>query len=85
MEPGDIERVQDSFSKVLPQAEAAAGIFYDRLFEIAPHVRPYFTGDMAVQGRKLMGTLCNVVEGLHDLDEMMPVIRDLPAAISLTA
>ncbi|WP_138468532.1 globin family protein [Poseidonocella sp. HB161398] len=75
MTPQEVELVQASFGKVLPQAEAAAGLFYERLFEIAPHVRPYFRGNLRAQGAKLMTTLCAVVESLHDLDELMPSVR----------
>jgi hypothetical protein len=35
-----IQLVQTSFKKVVPTAGTAADLFYDRLFEIAPDVRP---------------------------------------------
>ena len=54
MTPDDIARVQSSFSKVVPIKEAAAELFYGRLFDIAPEVRPMFKGDIKEQGRKLM-------------------------------
>ena len=37
-----ITLVQQSFSKVAPISEAAAVLFYDRLFEVAPSVRAMF-------------------------------------------
>ena len=42
MTPDQITLIQDSFSKVAPISDAAAEIFYARLFEIAPEVKPYF-------------------------------------------
>ncbi len=51
MTPEDIDLVQSSFAKVVPIREAAASLFYDRLFEIAPEVKPMFKGDMKEQGR----------------------------------
>jgi hypothetical protein len=36
MTPEQIDLVQSSFAKVAPIAETAAGLFYNRLFEIAP-------------------------------------------------
>ncbi|PJI92720.1 nitric oxide dioxygenase [Yoonia maricola] len=69
--------IQDSFKQVAPISDAAATIFYDRLFEIAPEVRPYFRGDMGEQGAKLMSTLGVVVNGLRDLDKIVPVAQEL--------
>ena len=40
----DIALVRASFAKVLPIKDAAADLFYDRLFEIAPQLRPMFPG-----------------------------------------
>jgi hemoglobin-like flavoprotein len=47
------------------------------LFEIAPDVRPLFRGDMAEQGRKLMATLAVVVNGLADLESILPAASAL--------
>ena len=49
-----VKAIQDSFAKVAPISEQAAEIFYGRLFEIAPAVKPLFRGDMKEQGKKLM-------------------------------
>ncbi|MEL7343831.1 MAG: globin family protein [Pseudomonadota bacterium] len=77
MKQADIDKIQASFSAVAPISDAAAEIFYARLFEIAPEVKPLFTGDMAEQGKKLMMTLGVVVGGLKDLDALLPVAADL--------
>jgi nitric oxide dioxygenase len=77
MTPDQIARVQDSFKKVVPIADVAAGLFYGRLFEIAPEVRPMFKGDMTEQGRKLMATLGVVVTGLTRLDTVLPAASAL--------
>ncbi|MEL6203281.1 MAG: globin family protein [Pseudomonadota bacterium] len=77
MTPEQIDLVQGSFSKVAPIAPQAASIFYDRLFEIAPHVQPMFTGSMEEQGKKLMTTLGVVVNGLKDLDAILPAAQEL--------
>ena len=44
--------VQTSFVLVMPIAETAATLFYQRLFELDPSLRPMFRGDMQEQGRK---------------------------------
>ena len=62
----------------MPIASTAAELFYGRLFEIAPDVRPLFDGvDMNEQGRKLMTTLGVVVGGLTNLDAIVPVAKTL--------
>ena len=78
MDETQITLIQDSFAKVVPIKDAAAEIFYADLFETAPEVKPYFEGsDMAEQGAKLMATLGVVVNGLRDLDKIVPVAQDL--------
>jgi len=78
MDDKTISLVQDSFAKVVPIKDAAAEIFYADLFETAPEVKPYFANtDMSEQGSKLMGTLAVVVNGLRDLDKILPVAADL--------
>lgn len=77
MTPNQIAMVQASFSKVAPIADVAAGLFYGKLFEIASEVRALFKGDMAEQGKKLMGTLAVVVSGLTDLPAILPAASRL--------
>ena len=52
-------------------------LFYGRLFEIAPAVKPLFRGDMSEQGRKLMATLSVVVTGLAHLESLLPAASAL--------
>jgi nitric oxide dioxygenase len=77
MNAAQIALVQSSFAKVEPTSEQAAAIFYDRLFELAPQVRALFTGDMALQGRKLMAMLRTVTIKLNDLDDLVPAVQKL--------
>lgn len=77
MTPDQIQLVQDSFAKVVPIKDQAAELFYGRLFETAPEVRPLFKGDMKEQGAKLMATLAVVVNGLNNIEAVLPVAGDL--------
>ena len=77
MTPEQIKAVQESFAKVVPISEQAAALFYGRLFEIAPEVKPLFRGDMKEQGRKLMATLAVVVNGLGNLEAILPAASAL--------
>jgi hemoglobin-like flavoprotein len=77
MTPDQVKLVQQSFAEVVPIADPAAAMFYERLFEIAPAVRPLFHGDMAEQRRKLMATLAAVVKGLGDIEAILPTASAL--------
>jgi nitric oxide dioxygenase len=77
MTPEQVKLVQQSFAQVVPIADKAAEIFYDRLFELAPAVKPLFRGDMAEQRRKLVATLAVVVGGLSDLPSVLPAASAL--------
>lgn len=79
MTPEKVQLVQDSFAKVAPIADVAADIFYDRLFEIAPEVRPMFPAEMKDQKGKLMKTLGVAVNNLHQVETILPVVRELGA------
>lgn len=77
MNPEQIKLVQDSFAKVAPISEQAAVMFYDRLFEVAPAVRAMFPDDMRDQRKKLMTTLAVVVNGLTNLEAVLPAASAL--------
>lgn len=69
--------VQTSFAQVQPIAETAAALFYSRLFELDPTLRPLFKGDMKEQGRKLMDMLAVAVKGLDRPETILPVLAAL--------
>jgi len=75
----NVELVQESFKAVLPIQEQAASLFYDRLFELDPSIRPMFKGDIKEQGRKLMKSLALVVQGLGSTKDILPIVRELGA------
>ncbi|MDJ0755454.1 MAG: globin family protein [Ardenticatenaceae bacterium] len=77
MNQKQIEHVQQSFELVKPITEAASNLFYDRLFELDPSLRPYFKEDMSEQKMKLMSTLAFVVTGLNEPETIMPAVQAL--------
>ena len=77
MTPADVALVKSSFESVKPIAADAAALFYGRLFEIAPEVKPLFKGDIKEQGKKLMTTLAVVVNGLDNLPSILPAASAL--------
>ena len=69
--------VQDNFAKVEPIADAAAEIFYNKLFTYDPALKPLFKHDMKEQGKKLMAALKLAVKSLDDLDALVPVLENM--------
>ena len=70
--------VKESWRQVAPIADAAAEMFYQRLFKIDPPTRKLFHASrMAEQRRKVVQALTLAVEGLDNLDALLPAIRDL--------
>lgn len=75
-----IDLVQTSFQKVIPIADIAVGIFYDNLFEISPEARALFPTDkdkMTGQKNKLRDMLVVSVNGLSNLDKLVPMLQSL--------
>ena len=70
MTPQQLELVQTSWEKVVPIAKQAAGLFYDRLFELNPALKSMFSSDIEEQGKKLMQVLTTVVRSLKQFDKV---------------
>jgi len=77
--PTDAEKqlVQDTFKLAEPNAAGIAEMFYNRLFELRPELKDLFKEDMQTQGEHLMAMLKAAVEGLDDLDAIVPAVEDL--------
>ena len=78
MTPTDIALIRTSWASVEPIADIAAGLFYDRLFELDPAIQRLFRRtDMAAQRKILMQTLTVVVKSLDKLDQIVPAVQAL--------
>jgi len=75
----DIALVRASFARVATIQAAAADLFYDRLFVIAPRLRGLFPADLRQQKSKLMQMIAAAVAGLDDLDKLVPAVQALGA------
>jgi len=70
--------VQTTWARVAPNAAAVAQLFYARLFELDPSLRPLFAhADMREQGRKLTTMLTDAVKSLDRLHDLIPVVEAL--------
>lgn len=78
MTPKEIDLVQESFAKLLPISDAVAQLLFLRLMERDPSLQNLFSCcDLKQQGGRVMGSLGAAVEGLDDLDSLLPCLRDL--------
>lgn len=72
-----IDLVRATFAQIEPSSELAASLFYGRLFEIAPEVRPLFKSDLEAQGKKLMQMIAVAVANLDNLSAIFGPVRAL--------
>ena len=79
MTSDQIELVRKSFAQIQPVVEEAAVLFYARLFECDPSLRPLFQTDIREQGHKLMDIIGFAVDGLDDVEKLTPTLRELGA------
>ena len=78
MSPEQKQIVRNTWQEVAPQGDAAAQLFYNRLFEIDPSSRPLFRDvDLPKQRTKLLQALSDAVQGLDAPDALVPVLEDL--------
>lgn len=77
MEANTIKLVQGTFKKIAPISDQAAEIFYTKLFDLDPTLKPLFKGDMKEHGSKLMSMIGTAVHGLNNLDAIVPVVQNL--------
>ncbi|MEM7132374.1 MAG: globin family protein [Chloroflexota bacterium] len=69
--------VQQSFAQILPIAEQVSALFYDRLFQLDPDLRPLFQSDIEEQQKKFIETLEIAVQALNNLQVLVPVLQRL--------
>jgi len=71
--------LRKSFSRVEKQANVAALVFYRRLFEIDPKLRPLFKTDIEEQSRKLMEMLGFALSMSERPEALRTELRELGA------
>lgn len=62
MTPAQLRLLQRSFAQIEPRAEEFGTMFYDRLFTIAPEMKPLFRTDIKAQQSKFMKVIGEVVK-----------------------
>jgi hemoglobin-like flavoprotein len=69
--------VRRTFTSIAPNHGAVARLFYDRLFEIAPELRPMFTHNMELQREKVMQMLATLVASMDDTPHFTNMAHEL--------
>jgi hemoglobin-like flavoprotein len=78
MSPEEKATLRTTWAMVAPISDAAANLFYDRLFVLDPSLRPMFANaDMKEQRRKLMQAIAAVINGVDQLDMLVPTLQTL--------
>lgn len=77
MTPEQVQLVRLSFVSVMDIKLEAGRLFYDRLFTIAPEVRPMFKGDIEAQSKKLMDTLALAIGSLKNPGALQGMLDNL--------
>jgi len=76
----NIDALEASFDNVAPRGDELVEVFYERLFDVAPAVRPLFTGtDLKRQKGMLLAALVLLRKSLRNLEAIAPTLRDLGA------
>lgn len=76
----NLQALETSFDLVAPRGDELVDDFYERLFTVAPAVKPLFAEtDLKRQKTMLLGTLVLLRKSLRDLDSIVPKLRELGA------
>ena len=69
--------IRESFESIEEYEDSVVLLFYGRLFELAPEVRPLFKIEIREQAHKLMEMLRTVITALDRFDELRPQFAEL--------
>ena len=77
MDLNQIQLIRQTFAQVVPIADTAAALFYQKLFELDPALRPLFSPSLDEQGRKLMQMIGAAVGLLDKPHVLTPTLEAL--------
>jgi len=72
-----MQLIRQSFDSAAEFQIAFTKLFYGRLFELQPTVRPLFKISIEEQSKKLLDTLRAIVDGVDRIDELRPNLQEL--------
>jgi nitric oxide dioxygenase len=77
MTPEQAQLVRLSFVRIMDVKLEVGRLFYERLFALAPEVKPLFSGDLDRQAEKLMSTLALAIGSLKNPAVFAPLAAGL--------
>jgi hemoglobin-like flavoprotein len=78
--PEQIASVRASYDKIAPIRATAGALFYRRLFELDPELRPLFRSNLQLQAIKLMSMIELIVDNLGQFEQLLPQVQALGRA-----
>jgi hemoglobin-like flavoprotein len=76
----NLDALETSFDLMAPRGDELVDVFYVRLFEAAPAVKPLFAStDLPRQKAMLLATLVLLRKSLRNLEPLVPKLRELGA------
>ena len=72
-----IKLIEDSWDYIITNTEEAGKLFYTRLFEQSPELRPLFKQDLREQERKLIALITFAVSKVNNVDEIVNDVKAL--------
>jgi ferredoxin-NADP reductase/hemoglobin-like flavoprotein len=72
-----LAEIRATFALIEPRAPQAAAWFYEHFFAHNPRYRKIFSGDPAVQQRRLYQAVSRIIADFDDLDAFLPYLRRL--------
>jgi methyl-accepting chemotaxis protein len=79
LDPEQKHRLRKTFAIVERQSHVAALVFYQRLFELNPMLRPLFKTDIELQAAKLMDMLSSALSLLEKPEALSETLEELGA------
>jgi hemoglobin-like flavoprotein len=73
----EIKSIRKSFQLMEGKTDLVAALFYNRLFQLDPSLRPLFRGDMKEQGKKLMDTMAVLNGSLERFHTLVDTLRHM--------
>jgi hemoglobin-like flavoprotein len=77
MDTVTIRHLRESVALLPMENSGAANLFYGRLFELAPEVRPMFNREIGLQAKKFSEMLAWIITNLDRPDELSSEMRAL--------
>jgi nitric oxide dioxygenase len=69
--------IKQSFESIQDYSTSLTKLFYGRLFELRPDLRPMFKSSLEDQSRKLLDMLVIIIETLDDFEALRPRLAEL--------